>query len=141
MCWMSNNIEIKTAKENISVWKVVYKINNAPERCRSYYTKYNYAKNYYEYTPMCITILSDGHIQGDKGFHSYSNDLEGIYTIKGIDVTMKGKLFIESVILAHYLNDPDLKMARFIIPKGAQYMKNEVGEIMSDTIIFDGFID
>ena len=45
MCWISRDLKIEIAKEDIPVWKVVYKIKNTPEKCRSYYGKYIYTKN------------------------------------------------------------------------------------------------
>lgn len=141
MCWISRDLKIEIAKEDIPVWKVVYKIKNTPEKCRSYYGKYIYTKNNYEYTPIDITILSDGHVEGNKGFHSYSDELKGVYTTIGIDVAIKSNSSMINIVLINYPMECNLKMARFFIPKGAQYMKNDVGEIISNTIIFDEFID
>ena len=50
---------------------------------------------------------------------------------------------MESPILIRYPkdNNMDTKMAKFFIPKGARYIKNDTGQIISTAIIFDGFID
>ena len=141
MCWTSNNIKIETAEEDIPVWKVVHKVNC--DQCRSFYSKYMYIKNRYAYTPICITISNNGHIEieGNKGFHSYSNKLRGIDTIDGIDVIMGWKSSTENALLTGYLREDNIKMAKFIIPKGFQYLENEIGEIISNAIVFDGFIE
>lgn len=141
MCWTSNDLKIKTAEEDISVWKIVYEADGVIEKCRSFYNKYIYTKNRYEYTPINITILDNGQVEGNKGFHSYSNKLKGIHTIGGIKVTMKWGPRMETAILVNYPNEPNIKMAKFLIPKGSQYIENNIGEIISTAIVFIGFID
>lgn len=143
MCWMSNNLKVEIAEKDIPVWKVVDKIENYPEKCRSYYARYIYTKNSYDWTPINLTISNDGHIEGSKGFHSYSNELKAVNTADRIDVIMKCKSSMESPVLTCYFKDKNMniRIARFFIPKGAKYIKNDVGKIISTAIVFDGFID
>lgn len=149
MCWTSKGKpEIKIAEEDIPVWKVVYKIEDIFKRdrylytfkkCKSYYYNYIYTKNICEHTPIAFKTLGN-LIKGEGGFHSYSDELKGRRTLQEIKVNRRfGPLMY--ITLCSYPKELNLKMARFFIPKGAQYMKNEMGEIISDAIVFDSFID
>lgn len=149
MCWVSNGKpEIKIAEEDIPVWKVVYKIEDISKRdkylyglkrCKSYYYGYIYRKNTCEHTPIVFKTLGN-LFKGEGGFHSYSDELKGMRTLRGINVKRKFIPFIY-ITLFNYPKELNLKMARFFIPKGAQYMKNDKGEIISNAIVFDSFID
>lgn len=149
MCWVSNGKpEIKIAEEDIPVWKVVYKIEDILKRgkylygfkrCKSYYYDYIYRENICEHTPIAFKTLGN-LFKGEGGFHSYSDELKGMHTLRGINVNRKFTPFAY-ITLFNYPKEPNLKMARFFIPKGAQYMKNDEGEIISNAIVFNSFID
>lgn len=140
MCWVSNGKpEIKIAEEDIPVWKVVYKIEDISKRCKSYYYDYIYRENICEHTPIAFKTLGN-LFKGEGGFHSYSDELKGMYTLRGINVNRKFTPFTY-ITLFDYPKEPNLKMAKFFIPKGAQYMKNDEGEIISNAIVFNSFID
>lgn len=149
MCWTSKGKpEIKIAEEDIPVWKVVYEVKDifrrdeylySFKRCKSYYNDYIYRKNICEHTPIIFKTLGN-LIKGELGFHSYSDELKGMHTLRGINVNRRfGPLMY--ITLCSYPKELNLKMARFFIPKGARYMKNDIGEILSDAIVFDSFID
>lgn len=149
MCWTSKGKpEIKIAEEYIPVWKVVYKIEDIFKRdkylytfkkCKSYYYDYLYTKNICEHTPIAFKTLGN-LIKGEGGFHSYSDELKGRRTLREIKVNRRFGPLME-ITLFNYPKEPNLKMGRFFIPKGAQYMKNNRGEIISNAIVFDDFID
>lgn len=142
MCWTSKNLKIKTAKRNIPIWKVVHfdkqnKIYVSPIKGYHYILdNHNIAKmtfrtnNYYN------------EINGYEGFHSFSNKLRYKYSNGNISVYKKG-IFITSFIYS--ISDEGYNflpaIAKGYLPKGTKYAINEVGEVISDCIVINEFID
>ena len=140
MCWTSNNLRIKTAKKNIPVWKVVYPTNyDFPNRCCSLYTRFVYVKGDLEMTPMNFDVRMS-IVNGNGGFHSYSDKVSWRKIDDFISVFKEKTLFHSEIFITKY-HQEDAKIAKFHIPKGYRYAENNEGEIISSAIIFDNFID
>lgn len=141
MCWVSYKLKIKIAKKDIKVWKVVCStdcgfLNN----CRSLITEFLYKKGELELSPMSFEVRRHT-VSGDRGFHSYSNKVFWFKTKNFIAVSKKKTLFHPESFITSYSNVEFVKIARFHIPKGAEYAENESGEIISSAIVFDNFIE
>ncbi|MCI5629355.1 MAG: hypothetical protein MR346_06965 [Clostridium sp.] len=141
MCWESKNLKIKTAKKDISVWKIVYlPVDNSPNKCCSFFKNFVYIKDVLKTTSIYFRVRNNG-IEGNMGFHSYSNKLKWEMDHGSIYVYKK-RIFSnlkDSIEVYEYY--PDTRVAKFHIPAGAKYAKNKDGEIISSAIVFDNFID
>ena len=141
MCWYSEKLKIKTAKKDISVWKIVRSItdNSYDNICKSLYKKYTYFKGILVTTPIEFGVRYNGII-GSTGFHSYSNKLKWEMDNGSIYVYKK-RIFsnFKDYIIA--IGSSNTRIARFHIPKGYQYAENKNGEIISFAIVFDSFIN
>lgn len=140
MCWYSKKFKIKTAKKDIPVWKVVKTDCWDPTCCLSYYKNYSYFKDILEIRPIEFRLES-GSVKGTTGFHSYSKKLKWNRTENYIYIVATDFFGFTIANILVYQNRPDVKIARFYIPKGAQYAENELGEIISSAIVFNNFID
>ena len=138
MCWYSEKLKIKTAKKDISVWKIVTPlINNSSKECLSLYKGFMYLKDTLITTPIEFRVKQN-IIIGNIGFHSYSNKLKWKMEDNAIFIYKK-KVFLN---FKDYITcQSNVRIARFHIPRGYQYAENKRGEIISSAIIFDGFID
>ncbi len=142
MCWETKKLKVKTAKRDITVWKVVYRDESSYEtECYAlYHRTYYYLKGKIQYSCMHF-IYNLNHILGYEGFHSYSKKLKPIITEERIYVIKKYFLGLRKKVIELYPNRRFIKIAEFSIPKGANYAIDEKGEIISDTIIFKNIID
>ena len=141
MCWLSSKLRIKTAKKDISVWKIVYlSVDNSPNKCCSFFKNFVYTKDVLETTLIDFRVRKNV-IEGNMGFHSYSNKLKWKICDDTIFVLKKKIPFkVQDFIEVHDCY-PDTRVAKFHIPAGTKYAKNKDGEIISSAIIFDSFID
>lgn len=89
---------------------------------------------------MSFEVLNTKNIFiGKNGFHSYSNKVK--YTINennNISVYLN-KLFFDYTI-CYYHRDNTI-IAKCHIPKGSKYAINKYGEIISNDIILDEFVE
>lgn len=141
MCWYSEKLKIKRAKKDIPVWKIVWSVtNNSYDNiCKSLYKKYTYFKGILVTTPIEFEVKQNSII-GSTGFHSYSNKLKWERDNGSIYVYKK-RIFsnLKDYIIA--VGSPNVRIARFYIPRGYEYAENKNGEIISSSIVFKGFID
>ena len=141
MCWESSKLKIKTAKKDISVWKIVYLyVDNSPNKCCSFFNNFVYTKDVLETTSMDFRVRKNG-IDGNMGFHSYSNKLKWEIRNDSIFVLKKKIPFRVQDFIEYYNYYSDTKIAKFHIPTGTKYAKNKDGEIISSAIVFDNFIN
>ena len=142
MCWTSKNLKIKTAKRNIPIWKVVHfdkqnKIYVSPIKGYHYIPdKHNIARMTFQ------TNNYNNEINGFEGFHSFSNKVCYKYYENSIHIYKKcifAKRFIYSIMDGGYNFSPAI--AKGYLPKGTKYAINKVGEVISDCIVINEFID
>lgn len=110
MCWKSKTCIKQIATEDIPIFKLMEKVT--PFNCVSFiqYFKYNY-KHLYSLDSEIVVETEDYQYTINEGFHSYDISL-----LPGFEVVR------ESLVVG-------------IIPKGAVYYKNALGEIVSNQII------
>lgn len=142
MCWYCDKLKIKTAKKDISVWKIVQHSVVSTDKCYSLYAKFPYIKSIIETTSIGFEVTRhDGIFKGNKGFHSYSNKLEWERDDTTIFVFRKKTLFRSQNYIIDVTDQCNIKIAKFHIPKGYKYAINKDGEIISSAIVFDRFIE
>ena len=142
MCWAERleNTNIQIADKDIKVYKIVTCANK--QSCVSIIKNFNYIANvlykiptleYDEIARKCKILKIE------KAYHSYTGIqfvcnstfrvVKGVYRCKSI-------ILGNSRMLMSFENDGYI--ATFIIPKGATYIINTKGEIVSDKIIYTG---
>lgn len=144
MCWESKKLKIKITKKDIPVWKIVHAVKDTYDRytntCRSFYKSFEYILKVRNTTQMSFDVLNTKNIFiGKNGFHSYSNKVK--YTINesnNISVYLN-KLFFDYTICYYYRNNTII--AKCHIPKGSKYAINKYGEIISNDIVLDEFVE
>ena len=144
MCWTSKKMKIKTSRKNIPIWKVV--LFDVMKR------KYVSPIKGFYYIPCTrysaqMTFSVDeyfGVIMGHNGFHSFSSKLYYTYSrdIEKVSVYKKG-LFLGEPIhnFSNDSYDTYLVIAKGYLPKGTRYAINKRGEIISNSIVLNEFID
>ena len=142
MCWYSEKLKIKTAKRNIPIWKVV-EFDNKRNMYISPFKYYQYFPGMVNTTQMIFRAFSySGEINGYEGFHSFSNKLRYKYSKGDISVYKKGSLAKEKYFFTY---DVDCNfspvIAKGYLPKGTKYAINKVGEVISDCIVINEFIN
>ena len=142
MCWISNKLKIKTAKRNIPIWKVV-EFDNKRKIYISPFKYYQYFPGTINTTQMIFRVFSYSYeINGYEGFHSFSNKLRYKYSKGDISVYKKGSFAKEKYFFTY---DADCNfspaIAKGYLPKGTKYAINKVGEVISDCIVINEFID
>ena len=146
MCWKSK--EKKTSQiagEDIFVYKVMLQ-NPDTGRYKSLYYEMEYepGKVYSTYMePIDVGPLCEKcRIMINKGFHSYNADKTEI--VKGISMnhwSINSKetkdFWLDMIYGFSYLDDEykELVAVKCIIPKGACYYENELGEMVSDQLM------
>lgn len=158
MCWETSKKSVcrfrKTAKEDIEVFKIVVEKNNNEFRPYFMSTKlcYKLGKEYKtkiekrKYMARCYD-----KIQIDAGFHSYDLKLVKPYKDFHHDLDDNITPYFGAFSLVNgcsigiytckdglYFTNP--AFVKCIVPKGAKYYENEVGEIVSDRIKIVGVI-
>lgn len=142
MCWYCDKLKIKTAKKDITVWKIVRRSIDSPDKCYSLYKKFSYVKHIIEETLIEFEVdKRDDGVIGNRGFHSYSNKLKWEKDNTDIIVFRKKTLFRPKNYITCVADRCDIRIAKFYIPKGYKYAENKNGEIISSAIVFNGFID
>ena len=142
MCWAERlaNTNIQIADKDIKVYKIVTCANK--QSCVSVVKNFNYTANilykiptleYDEIARKCKILKIE------KAYHSYT----GIQFICNSTFRVaKGVYRCKSIILGNRRMlmsfENDGYIATFIIPKGATYIINTKGEIVSNQIIYTG---
>lgn len=145
MCWESKKIKIKIAKKDISVYKVVhaYKDNYGKysDKCRSFYKYFEYILKVRNTTQMAFTALNTKNtFVGINGFHSYSNKMK--YAVKNGSVLFySSPLFFGRSFSEYYSFNRNPIIVKCHIPKGSKYAINKFGEIISNDIVLDEYVE
>lgn len=142
MCWAERleNVNIQIADKDIEVYKVVYKADK--KSCKSCIRGFMYEAN----TLYKIPTLEHDEIARrykvlkiEKAYHSYTGMQ---FVCNSTFRVVKGVYRYKSIILGNirmFISfENDGYIATFIIPKGATYIINTKGEIVSNKIIYTG---
>ena len=143
MCWKSQNLKIKTAKRNIPIWKIV-DFDNKRKIYISPFRYYQYFPGMVNTTQMIFRTFDYSYeINGYEGFHSFSNKVCYKYSNGNISVYKKGIFTKKECFFTSYNASCNFSpaIAKGYLPKGTKYAINEVGEIISDCIVINEFID
>lgn len=141
MCWTSKNLKIKTAKRNIPIWKIV-EFDNKRKVYTSPFRYYQYFPGMVNNTQMIFRTLDYSYeINGYEGFHSFSNKLRYKHSKGGINVYKKGIFTKEKRVFIYSARCNSPAIAKGYLPKGTKYAINEVGEIISNCIVINEFIN
>ena len=142
MCWAERlaNTNIQIADKDIEVYKIVTCANK--QSCVSVVKNFNYTANILYKIP---TLEYDERarrckiLKIEKAYHSYT---EIQFVCNSTFRVVKGIYRCKSIILGNRRMlmsfENDGYIATFIIPKGATYIINTKGEIVSDKIIYTG---
>ena len=142
MCWAERleNTNIQIADKDIEVYKIVTYANK--QSCVSVVKNFNYTANVLYKIP---TFKYDeiarkyGVLKIEKAYHSYTR-VQFVYN--STFRVVKGVYRYKSIILGNRRMlmsfENDGYIATFIIPKGATYIINTKGEIVSNKIIYTG---
>ena len=141
MCWIEikDNINFQVADKDIKVYKIVFDANK--QFCTSIVRGFNYTVNIL-YTISIESEVIDpycGKIKIEKAYHSYTEIhfiWDSSYRIHSGGTRYKDLLFGKQKVCIPIKNDAYI--ATFVIPKGATYIINTKGEIVSDKIIYTG---
>ena len=140
MCWLSNKLKIKTAKEDIAVWKVVrYDIK------KGFYVSpianYRYILGVINNVEMIFKV-NNYLIGGHDGFHSFSNKLYYRYFDGNVNIFKKRIFTMDKYVFSiFYKHGFNFAIAKGRLPKDTKYAINKNGEIISSNIIIDEFIN
>ena len=134
MCWESNKLKIKTAKKNIPVYKIVrIKDDN---KIYSYYIPFIYELGVTYKGDMKFEISGvNGRIYGTNGFHSYSCKTH--YKEQDETIVIFKKKPFSTYTIDTYCRSRRVLLAYCHIPKGAKYVINKNGKMMSSEIVID----
>ena len=146
MCWTWQKIERPVpsiAKEDIRVIKIVDPYWETPNGgCISKNTHFPYEKEktYETIDPLYsgVSLLNRWEIH--EGFHSYSDNAE--FTVFVKDYYKYIRTYPENTEYSYYdfFSLDKFVFALFVLPKGSEYYKNEVEEIVSNKIMFKNII-
>lgn len=144
MCWKSKKLKIKTAKKDIPVWKVVHANKDIygkyTNKCRSFYKYSEYILKVRNTTQMSFDVLNTENIFiGTNGFHSYSNKVKYIIHENHNILVYLNKLFFQYTICYYFRCNPTIVKCH--IPKGSKYAINKHGEIISNDIVLDEYVE
>ena len=144
MCWESTKLKIKTAKKDIPVWKIVHADKDVygkyTNKCHSFYKFFEYILKVKNTTQMSFSVLNtENKFIGNNGFHSYSNKVKYTINENNIISVYLNKLFSDYIICYYYRGNTTI--AKCHIPKGSKYAINKYGEIISNDIILDEFVE
>lgn len=142
MCWVEtkNNINVQIADRDFRVYKIVSDANK--QSCKSIVRGFNYIVDTLYDIPIIEFEVIDpyyGKIKIEKVYHSYTGIhflLDSSYYIHAGATRCKDLLFGKRRVFIPFENEAYI--ATFIIPKGATYIINTKGEIISDKIIYTG---
>lgn len=144
MCWESKKLKIKTAKKDIPVWKVVHADKDISgkyaNKCRSFYKFFEYTLKVRNTTQMSFDVLNTKNtFIGNNGFHSYSNKVKYIIHENNNILVYLNKLFFQYTICYYFRCNPTIVKCH--IPKGSKYAINKHGEIISNDIVLDEYVE
>jgi hypothetical protein len=129
MCWISNNKpERLVAKEDIAVYKVVQ--ISPDDKILSYFNDFPYKLGGIYDATITIKRYKDEYndfYYVEQGFHSYKYKLEIV-----LDPFLKMPLTYDRNGTKYY--GDDIYGMLCIIPKGAEYYVNELGDVVSTSI-------
>jgi len=129
MCWSTKKeIILRTAKEDIFVYKIVYidKYN----KCFSSVNLFRYIANKKLFTvPLYTDVLGCVY----EGYHSFKSINKIEYTHNLYKYWHKGIPEVD-----YDVSWGKVALAKFIIPKDSIYLINECDEIVSNNIIYTG---
>ena len=141
MCWIEikDNVNFQIADKDFKVYKIVLNANK--QSCTSIVRGFNYTVNILYAIPIESEVIDPycGKIKIEKAYHSYTGIhfiWNASYCILGGATRYKDFLFGKKKVYIPIKNDAYI--ATFIIPKGATYIINTKGEIVSDKIIYTG---
>ena len=141
MCWIEtkDNINVQIADKDFKVYKIVFDANK--QSCTSLVKGFNYTVNTLYAIPIESEVFDPycGRIKIEKAYHSYTEIhfiCDTSYYIHCGAAMCKDLLFGNKAVCIPFEND--LYIATFIIPKGATYIINTKGEVVSDEIIDTG---
>lgn len=140
MCWteIKNNINVQIANRDFKVYKIV--LDASKQSCKSIVKGFNYTVDtLYNIPTIESKVIGFKYkvVNIKKAYHSYI----GIHFICNSSfynraIRSKGMLFGRRHVSIPFENETYI--ATFIIPKGATYIINAKGEVVSDTIIYTG---
>ena len=142
MCWteIRDNINVQIANKGFRVYKIVLDANK--QSCKSIIMGFDYTVNTPYYIPTIEYEVFDHYyrkIKIKKAYHSYTGIrfiLDSSYHIHTGATKCKDFLFGKRRVCIPFENEAYI--ATFIIPKGATYIINAQGEVVSDKIIYTG---
>lgn len=142
MCWteIKDRINIQIAYKDFKVYKIVLDANK--QSCKSIVRGFNYTVDTLYNIPTIESEVIDpyyGKIKIEKAYHSYTGIhfiCDSSYYIHSGATRCRDLLFGKQRVYIPFENDGYI--ATFIIPKGATYIINTKGEIVSDKIIYTG---
>ena len=142
MCWIdtTDNINVQIADKDFKVYKIVLDANK--QSCTSIVRGFNYIVDTLYAIPTIESKVMNPHywkIKVEKAYHSYTGIhfiCGASYYILGGATRCKDLLFGNKAVCIPFENEAYI--ATFIIPKGATYIINTKGEIVSDKIIYTG---
>ena len=143
----------KVAEKDIEVYKIGCWKNKgfSPYYCDTFIYKPNIPNKEIKLVMNNRACLNIFYI--DEGYHSYSGEcfvelfnkdvnFVGVFSIGSIlkkpKVKKKNIIYFDKIYFIHEHIDDSFIIGKFIIPKGTEYYKNEVGEIVSSNIIWTG---
>lgn len=141
MCWIEikDNVNFQIADKDFKVYKIVFDANK--QSCTSIVRGFNYTVNILYAIPIESEVIDPycGKIKIEKAYHSYTGIhfiWDASYYILDRATRYKDFLFGKQKVCIPIKNDAYI--ATFIIPKGATYIINTKGEIVSDKIMYTG---
>ena len=142
MCWIEakNNINVQIADRDFKVYKIV--LDASKQSCKSIVKGFNYTVDTLYNIPTIESKVIGPYcekIKIEKAYHSYTGIhfiCNSSYYIHDGLTKCKDLLFGKRGICIPFENEAYI--ATFIIPKGATYIINAQGEVVSDTIIYTG---
>jgi hypothetical protein len=129
MCWISNETPVlKKAEEPIPVFKILY------ENMDSVYMTFRYHLHTKYHQKLEIPRITISKCYIYEGIHSYDAETSIIIDYPSdsnffVITTKKNDLYLDTFSKGPYIQ------VMGVIPEGAEYYRNEWGEIVSNSII------
>lgn len=142
MCWIEikDNVNVQIANRDFKVYKIVFDANK--QSCTSIVRGFNYIVDTLYAIPTIESKVMNPYywkIKVEKAYHSYTGIhfiWDTSYCILDGAIRYKDLLFGKQKVCIPIKNDAYI--ATFIIPKGATYIINTKGEIVSNKIRYTG---
>lgn len=142
MCWIEiqENVKYQVADKDIEVYKIVTCANK--QLCVSIIKNFNYTANIlYKIPTLEYDKIARKYetLKIEKAYHSYTRVQ---FVCNSTFRVVKGVYRFKSIILGNRRMlmsfENDGYITTFIIPKGAVYIINRCGEVVSNQIIYTG---